>query len=194
MEALVKSAKRALKLSIGDQRLSVSEILTVFTQTADLLNQRPLGVMPVNDSEISILTPNCLLLGRSSSTNPGGYDANPSLKSRLTLVQGIVDQFWKHWTSLYAPTLIRQSKWLHESRDLKVGDVVIVADAGVLKGQYRLGRISQVYTGRDGRVRRARVAYKRYKAGEVLKEYKGAQDIEVERSTQKLALLVPVDC
>ena len=173
--------------------MSVSEILTVFSQAADLLNERPLGVMPGTDSEISILTPNCLLLGRSKSKNPGGYATNPSLRARITLIERITDQFWKHWTSLYAPTLIQQSKWLQVRRNLKVGDVMIVADLNVLKGEYRLGRVTQVFPSADGSVRRARVSYKRYKVGEKLREYRGASDVDVERSVQKLVLLVPVE-
>ena len=193
VEALVKSAKRAIDLSVRGHRMSVSEILTVFSQAADLLNEQPLGVMPGTDSEISILTPNCLLLGRSKSKNPGGYAANPSLRARITLIERITDQFWKYWTSLYAPTLIQQSKWLQVKWNLKVGDVVIVADLNVLKGEYRLGRVTQVFPSADGMVRRARVLYKRYKVGEKLREYRGASDVEVERSVQKLALLVPVE-
>ena len=192
-EALVKSAKRAIDLSVKGHRLSVSEIMTVFTQAADLLNERPLGIMPGSDSDISILTPNLLLLGRSCSVNQGGYDAQPSLKSRLTLVQSLVDQFWSHWCKLYAPTLVKQAKWLNEKRDLKEDDVVIIADSGIQKGKYKLGRITKVIPSADGRVRRVRVMFKRYKVGERLIEYSGSSNIEVERSIQHLALLVPVE-
>ena len=193
VEALVKSAKRAIDLSVRGHCMSVSEILTVFSQRADLLNERTLGVMPGTDSEISILTLNCLLLGRSKSKNPGGYAANSSLRARITLIERITDQFWKHWTSLYAPTLIKQSKWLQVRRNLKVGDVVVMADLNVLKGEYRLSRVTQVFPSADGMVRRARVLYKRYKVGEKLREYRGASDVEVEHSVQKLGLLVPVE-
>ena len=193
VEALVKSAKRAINLSVKGHRLSVSEIMTVFTQVADLLNERPLGVMPGEDSDISILTPNSLLLGRSCSVNPGGYDANPSLKSRLTLVQSLVDQFWSHWSKLYAPTLVKQSKWFQEKRDLKVGDVVVVSDSGMQRGRYRLGKVTKVIPSADGRVRRVFIMFKRYKVGEKVFEYKGSSNIEVERSIQHLALLVPAE-
>ena len=101
VESLVKSAKKAIELSVRKQRLSVIEMLTVFTQAADLLNERPLGVLPGFDSPLKVLTPNSLLLGRSTSRNPGGYSStHTSIRSRLALVQGIVDQFWTHWTTL----------------------------------------------------------------------------------------------
>ena len=193
VESLVKTAKQAIDLSVKGKRLSVPEILTVFTEVADLINERPLGVMPSPDSPVNILTPNSLLLGRSASRNPGGYEASPSLWSRLTLVQQIVDQFWIQWTNLYAPTLIRQNKWLTQHRDLQVGDVVLVSDSGLKRGEYHLGRVTQALPGTDGRVRRVKVAYKNYKVGEKVHRYSGAPDTEIERSVQKLALLVPID-
>lgn len=192
-EALIRSVKRGIDLSVRGQRLSVPEMLTVFTEVANLVNERPLGVKPSADSEISILTPNCLLLGRTESKNPGGYGRNMSLLSRLTLIRSITDQFWKHWTSLYAPALVHQSKWLLENRELKVDDVVLVADQGILRGQYRLARVTQVLRSADGLVRRVRVSYKRYKIGERICDYHGASDVEVERSVQRLSLLVPVE-
>ena len=45
----------------------------------------------------------------------------------------------------------------------------------------------------DGHVRRVRIAYKNYRVGEQLREYKGTRDTEVERAVQRLALLVPVE-
>ena len=193
VESLVKSVKKAIDHSIKGSRLSVPELLTAFTQIADLLKDGPLGVKPGLDSPLNILTPNSLLLGRSSSRNPGGYEGTPSLRSRLTLIQRIIDQFWINWTNLYAPTLVHQSKWLNDQRDLQVGDVVIVADNGLKRGEYRLARVSKVLPSADGKIRKAKVVYKRYKVGEKLHEYGGATDTEIERSVQRLALLVPVE-
>jgi hypothetical protein len=193
VEALVKVAKKAITFSVREQRLSTPELLTVFSQVANLLNERPLGLIPGLDSELNILTPNSLLLGRSCSKNPGIFLDGPSLKSRLTVIKKVVDAFWKHWTELYAPVLVRQTKWREERRNLVVGDVVIVADSDVFRGSYRLARVIQVFPGADGMVRRARIAYKNYKVGENVCEYSGVPDTVVERSVQKLALLVPVD-
>ncbi|XP_013384966.1 uncharacterized protein LOC106154941 [Lingula anatina] len=181
VESLVKSAKKAIDLSVKNQRLSVPEILTVFTQVADLLNERPIGVMPSVDSTLNILTPNSLLLGRSTSRNPGGYDANPSLRSRLTLVEGCVKQFWEQWKNLFAHTLVHQTKWFKGNRDLKVGDVVIVPDSNVLKGEYRLAKVTEVFPGTDGLVRRVKVSYKNYRVGEKVHEYEDAKNIEMQK-------------
>ena len=193
VEALVKSAKRALNLAIHDQRLSMHEFLTVCTEAANILNERPLGLLPSIDSEINVLTPNCLLLGRATAANPlGWHPGHPSMKTRYHLVNAISKQFWKHWIELFAPSLVYRQRWFTPQCDIQVGDVVLVADSNCLKGEYRLAIVSEVFPSKDGHVRSALVSYKRFKAGEKVSEYKGAPFTSVKRSIQKLVLLVPV--
>ena len=193
VESLVKAAKRALKFSMNDQRLSASELLTVFTETANLLNERPIGKLPSNDSELEILTPNSLLIGRASAKNPAKWTNDVSIKGRIGLIGRIVQQFWDCWTKLYAPSLVYQYKWKKRSRNLRRGDVVAITDPNSLRGQYRIGLVRDVYPGIDGVVRKASISYKNFKIGEKIYEYSGSKDIIVTRSVQRLALLVPVD-
>ena len=115
-----------------------------------------------------------------------------SLHARVMLVQGVVDNFWKAWTRLYAPTLVHQSKWYQESRGILEGDVVIVPDSNTLRGEYRLARVVKVVPSRDGVGRRVVIAYKNFKPGEPVTQYNGAKDTTVERALQGLSLLVPV--
>ena len=166
VESLVKAAKRALKFSMNDQRLSASELLTVFTETANLLNERPIGKLPSNDSELEILTPNSLLIGRASAKNPAKWTNDVSIKGRIGLIGRIVQQFWDCWTKLYAPSLVYQYKWKKRSRNLRRGDVVAITDPNSLRGQYRIGLVRDVYPGIDGVVRKASISYKNFKIGE----------------------------
>ena len=195
VESLVKTIKRAIHLSTHNQRLSVSEFLTVCTEAANIVNERPLGLLPDIDSEINILTPNCMLLGRASSVNPNVWstDDQVRLRSRSHLVSSIMEQFWKHWTTLFAPSLLYRRKWHERHRDLKVGDVVLVLQDASFKDKYRLARVTEVWPSKDGRVRKVTVAYKNYRTGEKVNVYKGASFTSVFRSCQKLVLLVPID-
>ena len=72
VESFVKAAKRAICFAVGKQRLTVPEFLTVCAEAANLLNERPIGALPSADSELNVLTPNSLLLGRSTAKNPSG--------------------------------------------------------------------------------------------------------------------------
>ena len=194
VESMVKGAKRAIKFAVNNQRLSASEFLTVCSEVSNLLNERPIGTLPGADSELNILTPNSLLLGRATAKNPGGWQPqgnNP--RNRYYLVQRVIDEFWRKWTELYAPALVIRRQWNTTTRNLRPGDVVIIADKNTMRGEYRLGLVREVFPSRDKKVRRVSVMYKNFQNGDKL-EYKGdSQAIVVTRSTQRLSLLVPVD-
>ena len=72
VESLIKAAKRAIHFSVSNQCLSVPEFLTVCCEVSNLLNERPIGVKPSVDSTINVLTPNSLLLGQATASNPLG--------------------------------------------------------------------------------------------------------------------------
>ena len=191
VEALVKSVKRCIKFSVNDQKLTLTELSTLLYEVSNILNERPLGVLPGDDADINILTPNMQLIGRPFARNPGGWCKDSRLSDRLDLVDEIADRFWKQWTTLYAPTLATQPKWYKRTRNLQPGDVVAVADSNSLRGRYYLARVMEVHPGRDGVVRRVTICYKSFKAGDKLHEYTGGRDVTISRSVQRLALLVP---
>ena len=193
VESLVKAAKRAFRFTFNNQRLSAAEFLTVCVEVANLLNERPIGTMPSTDADISVLTPNCLLMGRATAQNPRSWQPEGSLSNRFHFVQSVVSRFWQKWCELCAPALVVQRKWHTASRNLKRGDVVIMADRNSLRGEYKLALVHEVYPSMDGKVRKVSLVYKSFKAGEKLHQYKGATDVIVTRGVQNLALLVPVD-
>ena len=195
VESLVKTIKKAIFLAIHNQRLSVPEFLTICTEAANIVNERPLGLLPDIDSEINVLTPNCLLLGRASATNPNVWreDCPMPLLSRCNLISSIMEQFWKHWVESFAPSLLYRKKWHEGQRDLRIGDVVLVLQDATFKEKFKLARVSDVHPGKDGRVRKVSVEYKSYRAGEKVNIYKGTGYTAVFRSCQKLVLLVPVE-
>ena len=73
-EALIKTVKKCFRHTFGDQRISASEFLTVCAQAAIVINERPLAILPPSGEVISVLTPNCQLIGRPYAQNPAGGD------------------------------------------------------------------------------------------------------------------------
>ena len=146
VDSLIKAGKRAIHFSVSNQRLSVSEFLTVCCEVSNLLTERPIGVKPSVDSTINVLTPNSLLLGRATASNPLGWQPyETSVATRYHLVQSVVEDFWKRCTELYAPALVVQHKWHTASRNLCPGDVVIVADKNTLRGDYCLALVKECF-------------------------------------------------
>jgi hypothetical protein len=166
VESMVKGAKRAIKFAVNNQRLSVAEFLTVCSEVSNLLNERPIGSLPGVDSEINILTPNCLLFGRATAQNPGGWQPQGmNARNRYYLVQRVIEQFWKKWAELYAPALVVRRKWNTATRNLRPGDVVIVADKNTLHGEYRMGLVLEVFQGQDQRVCVYQLCIKTFRLG-----------------------------
>jgi hypothetical protein len=162
---------------------------------ANTLNQRPLALNSVSGDDISIITPNSLLLGRSHNDNPGAWlDFNDKLSAKASMIQSVHKQFWNVWSKTCLPALIYRKKWNVDVRNLEAGDVVMVMEDCILANHYRLARVSQVYPGRDGKVRTVDLRLLRYKSTEPpgFPIYTGGSSVILKRSVQKLVLLVPV--
>ena len=182
VESLVKTVKKALNASIGENILSFSELLTCMFEAGQLVNQRPIGLHPGNPEDGTYLSPNDLLLGRASTNTPQGpFKERASDKHRLDFLQQIVSRFWKRWTREVFPNLVIQKKWHTAERNLCEGDVVLVQDANALRGVWKMAKITRTIVSADNRVRRVFITYV---SGNGAKQ-------EVERAVQKLILLVP---
>ena len=71
--------------------------------------------------------------------------------------------------------------------------MVLVADSNLLRGTYNLAKVCETHPGKDGKVRTATLTYKKYRIGEAVREYKGAIDVKIKRSVQRLVRLVTIE-
>lgn len=157
-ESAVKSAKLHLKRVIKDKALSFEELSTLFARVEAVLNSRPLCSLSSDPSEFAALTPGHFLVGRELLAVPE-YELSEEPAHSLTrwqLVQQVSQQFWRLWRKDYLHTLQQRPKWLNKSRDLRVGELVLIhSDSPPL--QWHLGRVTQVHPGTDGVVRVVKV-------------------------------------
>ena len=159
----------------------MSELQTALFEAAQLVNQRPIGLHPANPDDGSYLCPNDLLLGRASSHVPQGpFKERSSNKYRIDFIEKVTEAFWRRWTREVFPSLVINPKWHTEARDVKNGDVVLIEDANVLRGQWKMGVVTRAIPSLDGRVRKANITYKN-------------PNETVQRAVQKLIVIVPID-
>jgi hypothetical protein len=157
-EALVKSCKLALKKAVGQHVLTPFELYTCLLEVANLVNQRPIGRPPNDPDDGSYLCPNDMLMGRASPQVPQGpFEETRNPRRRVEFVQKIVESFWKRWTRDVFPLLIPRRKWNVDRRNVRVDDVVIVADGNAVRGKWTVGRVVEVYPGKDEKVRNVKV-------------------------------------
>ena len=76
-------------------------------------------------------------------------------------------------------------------RNMIVGDIVLMQDSNQIRGQWKLGRVSKIYPGKDGNVRKVEVQYKNPRPGEPVTKYDGRRYGTVERAVHRLIVLLP---
>ena len=62
-----------------------------------------------------------------------------------------------------------------------------------MRGNWKLGKVLNVYPGADGKVRTVNVQYKNLTVSEPTKQYQGKGYVTVQRPVQRLVLLIPID-
>ena len=154
-EAAVKSMKTHLRRVIANNKLSFEEFSTILTQVEACLNSRPLAPLPCDDDGIEALTPGHFLIGRplESLPDPSFSYRSVSLLRRWHLCQALVRHFWQRWSTEYLSILRRYTKWHYPTRNIQVGDVVILQENGMIPSKWPLARVTQVHPGHDNLVR-----------------------------------------
>ncbi len=193
-ERRIGIVKKLIRLSVGDSRLTPLELQTTLYEISNICNERPLGLSkPREDGSYVLITPNQLLLGRSSNILPDDTDIAESLPmaARYRLVKHVSDAFWHQWSSYVSPSLVVRQKWHVKSRNLCAGDLVMICETSKVKSKYKMGVVDSVKQSADGVVRSATVRY-----CNVQQNPKGedkVSTVHVTRSVQRLVLIMPVE-
>ena len=173
--ALIKTVKKSLFFAVGRQKLSILELQTVLFEAANLINSRPMCTHPTHPDDGCYLSPNEMLLGKSAGGSIVSANERNKLGHRLSLVENVLNGFWKRWQMLYMYSMAHLKKWTKKHRYVQKGDVVLVEDNNALRGHWTIGRVKECYPGRDGLVRRGREC-----------QSKWSEDNSVQTSTKTL--------
>ncbi|GFU93927.1 integrase catalytic domain-containing protein [Trichonephila clavipes] len=154
-EAGVKSFKFYLKRVVGNIRLTYEEFLTVIIQIEGMLNSRPLVPLSSDLDDLNVLTPSHFLIGRSitSIVEPDLTNLNENRLDNWQKITKIIQLIWKRWSVDYLNSLQQRNKWHFEKKNAKIGDMVIIKEDNLPSCQWSLGRINNIYLGKDSKVR-----------------------------------------
>ena len=134
-------------------------LATFMCEVKGILNGRP--ITPVSDDprDLEALTPNHLLLYRSTAAlAPGLFSAADSYsRKRWKIVQHLATQFWHRWKKEYVLSLQIRQKWSSVQRNLRKNDLVLLVDNDTPRNVWTMGRISNVYPDAHGHVHVAEV-------------------------------------
>ena len=153
----MKSAKRALVAILSNQTLTDEVLVTALVTVENLLNGRPLTYISNDVSAPEVLTPNHLLVGRANPNMPPDVfeGCDMTSKKRWRFSQALATAFWRRWMTEFRPTMQERKKWAEHAKNLRVGDLVVLADPNNPRGHWPLGRILTIFEATDGVVRSA---------------------------------------
>ena len=157
-QIMIKSAKNAIAAILTNADVNDEELLTALAGAEALINLRPLTYQTADPSDNVPLTSNHFLFGQVGGCFASDIvDVQPfTVKKRWRRVQKLVKHFWERWMKEWLPMLHTRKKWRTLVTDVKEGNVVLVIQ-GLSRGHWPLGRVSEVYSGKDNHVRVVKV-------------------------------------
>ena len=196
-EAMVKAMKKSLSQALNPGVvLAYDELVTLLARISCSINSRPLGYSNASstgqlEDVLVPLTPNHMLLGRSSPESPPlEYSESDKFCQRLAYVAAVEKEWWSKWVKTVLPTMLPAKKWKNEQNNLSVGDVVMLTYPGNFKDDYVLARVTKVHPDDKNLVRRVTVKYRRKNSKEASNVCKSKM-IEEIVAVQRLVLLLP---
>ncbi|GFV82576.1 DUF5641 domain-containing protein [Trichonephila clavipes] len=120
-----------------------------------MLNSRPLVPLPSDLDDLNVLTPSHFFIGRSitSIVEPDLTNLNENRLDNWQKITKIIQLIWKRWSVDYLNSLQHRNKWHFEKKNAKIGDMVIIKEDNLPSCQWSLGRINNIYPGKDSKVR-----------------------------------------
>ena len=148
-ERSIKSLKEMMQTIFNSEHnkkvLTLNEYWCIFSECAEILNRRPIQGFIDNDT-LSFICPNQLILGRTSKYQPIAKSEILETKPRLQLIENIKSEFWNNMMNVLAADtkLMKYPCWYSQSREPKVGDIVLILYKTKITDNYRIGKIETV--------------------------------------------------
>ena len=186
----VRSVLSGLLLKYG-QSLTSSSLRTLLYEVMAIVNSRPLSVESLESPNCPRpLTPNHILTMKSDPIlPPPGVFAETALyvRQRWRRVQFLAEEFWRLWRREYLASLQSRRVWKHPQKNVEVGDVMLVHDENASRPLWKVGRVEQVFPGKDDLVRKVRLRMSEPTQDDRGRAVSGSRALE--RPVHKLTLL-----
>ncbi|XP_045541691.1 uncharacterized protein LOC106718201 isoform X2 [Papilio machaon] len=155
-ERMIKIVKNILRRVLGMSTVSYDEMETLLCDCESVVNDRPLTYVEADDADaLEPLRPSCFIqpLPQSQVTDFDILDAK-SMNHRLRYLHKIRGELRTRFNNEYLTELVQRGR--EKCGGIKVGDVVLV-ESEERRVKWPLGLVVQVYTGKDGVDRTAKV-------------------------------------
>ena len=143
--------------------LNGESLRTFMAETEAIINSRPLTIDTISDPLSPMpLSPIQLLTFKSDVIfpPPGEFQrCDLYCRKHWRRVQFLANQFWHRWRVEYLASLQVRQKWTAKTRNLSVGDIVLVKDDEIFTNRngWPMARVEEVYPSSDEMVRKVKL-------------------------------------
>jgi len=179
-ERLVKTLKDLLKRMIGTAKLTMQELKRCLWGITHTINNRPLTTLTEDSDDLTPLTPSMFMRDLPISGLPEREamtqgDLRKAYKKLNALKEALQQRFRKE----YLANLV-QRKNERQNKSLEIGDIVLVGIENKKRFEWPLGKILEIYPGKDQKIRVAKVKTAK---GTLLRPLQRLFPLEVSSST-----------
>lgn len=177
-ERLIRSVKDQLKRILGNKKLNRPTLETCLCEVEAVINGRPLTFVTEDPNDLIPLTPSMFLQDLMETEFPEVRVLNANqLQRKYRDFAEIKNQLKQRFRTEYLGLLVQRGQD-KRCRVISVGDVVLVGDDNKKRLEWPMGRILEVFPGKDGHIRTATV--KTTSGGIMLRPVQRLYPLEVE--------------
>ena len=165
-ERQIRTVRKIICAILNEQYLRTcrteEQLRTLMCEIETTINSRPLTRTSDDPNDLDVITPqDVLLLQPNAAIPPGIFDHKDIYsKRRWRQMQYLADLFWKRWVREYLPELQKRQRWLNPSRNIQVGDLVLIADDQAPRNCWTKGLVQEAHTDKHGLTRSAKIKTK----------------------------------
>lgn len=153
-ESVVKQFKFHLKRSTSSMVFTPDDFVTLIDQIECVLNSRPLTAVSDSVQDFKCLTSGHFLIGQPLNLllEPSWIAFKFGRLEAWQQNQFLLNQIWERFKSDYISALQRRSKWRTETKDIKVG-IIVLLKSDAPPTQWPLGQLCEIFPGKDDHIR-----------------------------------------
>ncbi|XP_060665324.1 uncharacterized protein LOC132797577 [Drosophila nasuta] len=154
-KAGVKSFKALFYKATSTAKYTFEELSTLLAKIEACLNSRPISPTSEDSSDLLALTPGHFLIGGPliSVLEPPINQPTTSILNRWQRLKALHQEFCFRWKDEYLKELHKRTKWQSPTRNLRIGDMLVIKEDNLPSNEWRLGRGLTTCPGTDTKVR-----------------------------------------
>lgn len=181
-ERLIRSIKDLMRRMLGKAVLKKEELQVVLENVQEVINGRPLTYVYEDPEEPQPLTPAMFMKPVTDNAFPEGEMLEAEkMRIRYKCVNTITEELRQRFRKEYLSQLICRPAGKPRS-SLMIGDIVLVEDENKKRMDWRLGRVLELFPGKDLICRVARV---KVQDGELERPIQRLYSLEIDGSDKK---------